>query len=126
VPPHVSLQPEIPENDGWQEIVHSAVSQHHGWPNLSFPPPPPNNQIFQVTPDHSPVQSFHARKRLKIEAHHAPEKGKSTATPSSTSNGSEQSVSSRMHLRDDCSHMISEIRPKVSAQPKGKFRKIEG
>jgi hypothetical protein len=22
VPPHVSLQPEVPENDGWQEIVH--------------------------------------------------------------------------------------------------------
>jgi hypothetical protein len=30
VPPHVSLQPKVPENDGWQEIVHSTVSQHHG------------------------------------------------------------------------------------------------
>jgi hypothetical protein len=41
VPPHVSLQPEVPENDGWQEIVHPTVSQHRGWPNLSLPPPPP-------------------------------------------------------------------------------------
>jgi len=29
-PPHVSLQPEVLENDGWQEIVHSTVSQHRG------------------------------------------------------------------------------------------------
>jgi hypothetical protein len=45
VPPHVSLQPKVPENDGWQEIVHSVVSQHRGWPNLSLPAPPLNNQI---------------------------------------------------------------------------------
>jgi hypothetical protein len=55
VSPHVSLQPEVPENDGWQEIVHLAVSQHHGWPNLSFLTPPPNNKIVQATPDHSLV-----------------------------------------------------------------------
>jgi hypothetical protein len=30
VPPHVSLQPEVPKNDGWQEIVHPIVSQHRG------------------------------------------------------------------------------------------------
>ena len=30
VPPHVSLQPEVSENDGWKEIVHSTVSQHRG------------------------------------------------------------------------------------------------
>jgi hypothetical protein len=30
VPPHVSLQPEVPENDGWQDIVHPTVSQHCG------------------------------------------------------------------------------------------------
>jgi hypothetical protein len=30
VPPHVSLQLEVPENDGWQEIVHPAVSQYRG------------------------------------------------------------------------------------------------
>jgi hypothetical protein len=54
VPPHVSLQPELPKNDGWQEIFHPAVSQHHGWPNLSLPAPPPINQIVQATPVHSP------------------------------------------------------------------------
>ena len=26
IPPHVSLQPEVPENDGWKEIVHPTVS----------------------------------------------------------------------------------------------------
>jgi hypothetical protein len=81
VPPHVSLQPEVPENDGWQEIVHPTVSQHRGWPNLSLPAPPPINQIVQAAPVHSPVQSSHARKRLKTEAHHAPDKGKAIACP---------------------------------------------
>jgi hypothetical protein len=55
---------------------------------------------------------------LKTEAHHAPDKGKATVAPSSPSNGYDKSVSSQMHLRDDCSHVISEIRPKGSAQPK--------
>jgi hypothetical protein len=91
VPPHVSLQPEVPENDGWQEIVHPTVSQHRGWPNLSLPAPPPVNQIVQVAPVHSPVQSSHARKRLKTEAHHAPDKGKVVASPSSPSNDSAKS-----------------------------------
>jgi hypothetical protein len=45
VPPHVSLQPEVPENDRWQEIVHLTVSQHCGWTNLSLPDSPPVNQI---------------------------------------------------------------------------------
>jgi hypothetical protein len=30
VPPHVSMQPEVPENDGWKDIVHSVVSHHRG------------------------------------------------------------------------------------------------
>jgi hypothetical protein len=45
VPPHVSLQHEIHENDRWQEIVHPTVSQHCGWPNLSLPTPSPVNQV---------------------------------------------------------------------------------
>jgi len=64
------------------------------------------------------VKSSHANKRLKIEAHHAFDKGKSTATPSSPFNDSDKYMSSWMHLRDDCSHMISEIKPKGPAQPK--------
>jgi hypothetical protein len=79
-----------------------------------------------VSPDHSPKQSSHASKRLKTEAHHALDKGKATAAPSSPSNGSDKSVSSRMHLRDDCSHVISEIRPKGSAQPKANSGKSRG
>jgi hypothetical protein len=126
VPHHVSLQPEVPENDGWQEIVHPTISQHRGWPNLSLPAPPPVNPIAQAAPDHLPVQSSHASKRLKTEAHHALDKGKATAAPSSPSNGSDKSVSSRMHLRDNCSHVISEIRPKGSAQPKENSVKSRG
>ena len=99
VPPHVSLQPEVPENDGWKEIVHQAVSQHFGWPNLSLPSPPPINTIVQVAPVHSKIHYSHARKRLKTEAHHALDKGKAIVAPSSPSNGSDKFVSSRMHLR---------------------------
>jgi hypothetical protein len=63
---------------------------------------------------------------LKIEAHHALDKGKSIIFPSSPSNGSEKSASFWMHLRDDCSHVISEIRPKVSSQPKKNSGKLKG
>jgi hypothetical protein len=65
VPPHVSLQPKIPQNDRWKEIVHLTVSQHRGWPKLSLPAPPLVNQIFQDTSVQSPVKSSHASKRLK-------------------------------------------------------------
>jgi hypothetical protein len=42
VPPHVSMQPEPPANDGWQDIVHQPTAHHHGFPivSLSLPPPP--------------------------------------------------------------------------------------
>jgi hypothetical protein len=126
VPPHVSLQPEVPENDGWQEIVHSAVSQHRGWPNLSLPAPPAINRIIQVVHVHSLVQSSHVIKRLKIEAHHAPDKGKVIVVPSSPSNESTKSVSPHMHLRDDCSHVFSEIRSKGSTQPKANSERSKG
>jgi hypothetical protein len=112
VPPHVSLQPEFPENDGWQEIVHPTVSHHCGWTNLSLPPSPPQvNPNVQISHAHSHVQSSHASKRLKIEAHHVHDKGKAIVSPSSPSSDSAKSVSSCMHLRDDCSHVISEIKP---------------
>jgi hypothetical protein len=109
MPPHVSLQPEVIENDGWQENVHPKVPQHRGWPNLSLPTPHPINPIVQATP-HSTVQSSHARKRLKTDAHHALDKGKAIVAPSSPSNDSDKSVSSWMHLRDECSHVINEIK----------------
>jgi hypothetical protein len=49
--PHVLLQPEVPENDRWQDIVHPIVSQHPSWPNLSLPtPPPPANPNVQISP----------------------------------------------------------------------------
>jgi hypothetical protein len=72
------------------------------------------------------VKSSHASKRLKTEAHHAFDKGKAIVAPSSPSDDSDKSVSSRMHLRDDCSHVISEIKPKGSAQPKENSGKSRG
>jgi hypothetical protein len=63
---------------------------------------------------------------LKTEAHHALDKGKSIVAPSSPSNGSDKSVSSQMHLRDDCSHVINEIRPKGSPQPNKNSGKSRG
>jgi hypothetical protein len=49
VPAHVSLQPEVPINDGWHDVVHQPAIHHDGWPivSLSFPPPPPLNQHAQ-------------------------------------------------------------------------------
>jgi hypothetical protein len=63
---------------------------------------------------------------LKTEAHHALDKGKAIYAPSSPSNGSDKSMSSRMHLRDDFSHVINEIRPKGSTQPKENPGKSKG
>jgi hypothetical protein len=54
------------------------------------------------------------------------DKGKFVASPSSPSNDSSKSISSRMHLRDDCSHVISEIKPQGSNQPKANSRKSKG
>jgi hypothetical protein len=117
VPPHVSMQPEPPANDGWQEIVHQPVAHHHGWPTVSFPlppPPPPKNPNAQADHVVSPIQSSHASKRLKTDVP-KPEldKGKGVATPSKSSKDSSESVSSHLHLKDNCSHVISEIHLKV-------------
>jgi hypothetical protein len=65
-------------------------------------------------------------KRLKTEAYHAPKKGKATTAPSPSSNDSDKSVSSHMQLRDDCSHVISEIRPKGSTHPKENSESLKG
>jgi hypothetical protein len=82
VPPHVSMQPEVPANDGWQEIVHHPVSHHLGWPTVSLPLPPSVNPNAQIAHDVSPVQSSHANKRLKTDIPQlVKEKGKATVSP---------------------------------------------
>jgi hypothetical protein len=53
-------------------------------------------------------------------------KEKTIVSPSSPSNVSDKSVSSQMHLRDDCSHVINDIRHKGSAQPKENLEKSKG
>jgi hypothetical protein len=72
------------------------------------------------------MQSSHASKRLKTYTHHAFDKGKSIYAPSSPSIDSDKSVSSWMQLRDDCSHVISEINPKGSTHPKANSGKSRG
>jgi hypothetical protein len=86
-----------------------VVSCHRGWPNLSLPPPPHVNPNAQISPVDSPIQSSHASKRLKTDVPHVQDKDKVDASPSSPSNDSSKLVSSCMHLKDDCSHVISEI-----------------
>jgi hypothetical protein len=61
------MQPEVPANDGWQEIVHHPISHHRGSPTVSLPLPPPVNPNSKIAGDISPVQSSHARKRLKTD-----------------------------------------------------------
>jgi len=54
------------------------------------------------------------------------DKRKDDATSSSPSSDSAKSISSRMHLRDDCSHVISEINPKDSTHTKDNSRSSKG
>jgi hypothetical protein len=110
IPTHVSLQPELSANDGWQEIVNQPVSHHHGWPAMSFHLPPLVNPNVQISHVVSSVQSSHASKRLKIDIpQHVQDKGKVVASPSSPSTDSFKYVSSRLHLKDEFSHVINEI-----------------
>jgi hypothetical protein len=75
---------------------------------------------------HSPFQSSHASTRLKTNVPHVQDKGKVVASPSSPSNESSKLVSSHMNLKDDCSHVISEIQPQGSNQPKATSGKSKG
>jgi hypothetical protein len=54
------------------------------------------------------------------------DKGKVVASPSSPSSDSAKFVSSRMHLRDDCSHVLNDIKPQGSTQPKDNSKKSKG
>jgi hypothetical protein len=72
------------------------------------------------------VQSSHASKILKTESHHALDKGKAIVSPSSPSNDSDKSMSSQMYLRDNFSHVINNIRPKGSTQPKANSKSLKG
>jgi hypothetical protein len=60
----------------------------------------------------------YSNKRMKIETHYAHVKRKATTAPSTPSNDFDKSVSFCMHWRDDCSHMIIEMRLKDSTHPK--------
>jgi hypothetical protein len=63
---------------------------------------------------------------LKTKSHHSTDKEKVIVGPSSPSNDSTKSLSSHMHLRDDFSHVINDIRPKCSTQPKANSKKSKG
>jgi hypothetical protein len=123
----VSLQPEVPANDGWKEIVNQPISHHHGWPTMSFPLPPPINPNAHISRVVLPVQSSHASKRLKNDIlQHVQDKGKAVASPYSPSIDSSKYVSSRLHLKDDFSHVINEIHPQGSNQPRATSKNSKG
>jgi hypothetical protein len=68
----------------------------------------------------------YSNKRLKTEAYYASVKEKVVIAPSTSSNNSDKYVSSHMHWKDDCSHVISQIRPKGSTQQKADSGKSKG
>jgi hypothetical protein len=84
------------------------------------------NPNVHIAPMNSPIQSSHASKRIKIDVPHVQDKGKVATSPSSPSNDSSKSVSSGMHMKDDCSHVISEIQPQDSNQPRATSKKSKG
>jgi hypothetical protein len=123
----VPLHSEFPTNDGWQDIVNQLVSHHHGWPIMSFPLLTPINPNTQIVHAISPVHSSHASKRLKIDIlQPSQDKGKTTSSPSSPSIDSSKSMSSYLHLKDDYSHVINEIQPQGSNQPRATSEKCKG
>jgi hypothetical protein len=74
---------------------------------MSLPLPPHVNSNVQIARAISPAQTSHASKT-----------GKEVASPSSPSTNSSKLVSSRLHLKDDCSHVINKIQPQGSNQPR--------
>ena len=73
------------------------------------------------------MQSSHASKRLKIDVPEpVQDKGKGVSTPSNSSKESSKSMSSQLHLKDDCSHVISVVQPQGSNQPKAATKKSKG
>jgi hypothetical protein len=59
-----------------------------------------------------------SNKRLKIEAYYASVKKKAATAPSAYSDNCGKSVSSHLHWKDNCSHMINKMRLKDSTHPK--------
>ena len=94
---------------------------------MSFPFPPPVSHNVHISHVVSPIQSSYSSKRLKTDIPQpVKDKGKAVASPSSPSNDSPKTMSSHMNLKDDCSHVISEIQPQGSNQPLATSDKSKG
>jgi hypothetical protein len=94
---------------------------------MSFPLPPPVNPNVQISGAVSPVQSSHASKRLKMDIPQpVQDKGKTTTSPSSPSDDSSKYVSFRMHMKDECFHVINKIQPQGSNQPRATYERSKG
>jgi hypothetical protein len=110
--------PKPPTNDDWQEIVNQPASHRRGWPTISLPllpPPPPINPYAQISHVVSPMQSSHASKRLKTNVPQPMlDNEKVMVPPSNPSKESSNYVSSRLHLKYECSHVINVIQPQGS------------
>jgi hypothetical protein len=93
------MQPEIPTNDGWNEVVHDPQPHFNGWPTVSLPlPPPPPKQPLQPAIS----MASHALSHQQPKNHKAlaqelePSKGKQPACSlsSGSSKNSSHSVTS--------------------------------
>jgi hypothetical protein len=94
---------------------------------MSLPLPPPVNQNVHISHVVSPIQYSHASKRLKTNIPQpVQDKGKAFSSPFSPSDDSSKYVSSRMHLKDDFSHVINEIQPQGFNRPRATSEKSNG
>jgi hypothetical protein len=94
---------------------------------ISITPSTTKKYFTQVDIALSPIQSSHSSKRLKIDVPKPmQDKGKETTTHSSSSKESTESVSSRLHLKDDCSHVISVIQTQGSNHSNFSTEKSKG
>jgi hypothetical protein len=78
----MSLQPDIPVNDGWNEIIHDTQPHHHGWSTVFFPlPPPPPKKPLQslVSMDSHVLSSQQPNKNNFLSLESEPSKGKQLA-----------------------------------------------
>ena len=60
----------------------------------------------------------YSNKRLKTEAYYASVKERATTAPPASLDNSGKFVSSHLHWKDVCSHMINKMRLEDSTQPK--------
>jgi hypothetical protein len=126
----VSLPPEIPTNDGWNDVVNPPQNQVQGWPKVSFPlpPPPPKWSSLHIASEASHAHSTQPLKKLKSQVQEPePSKGKRPAhfVESDQSVTSSHSVTSHsQHPKHEDRHISFGDMHLEASTTKGKVRRI--